>query len=133
MHQVEQIEFAQEAHADQARRVRVNRERAFDTVAFQKHLAARDFFEKFARKLSSFEEQAEVAFVESRIIEKRQEHVRARVVQKCGDFLGTRGSCLTDPGSPHLFPVNHVALARKSIFLASSAAACAGLTGRARK
>ena len=123
LHQIKKVEFTQEAHADQARHARVDRKGALHAVAFQKGLATREFFEELTGELFAFEEQADMALVESRIVEKRQEHVGARVMQKHGEFVGASRAGQLGAGDSRLFLVNHVALACWSIFLASPAAA----------
>ena len=68
----------------------MKRHGALHLVALQQRLAPHHFLENFAGKIFSFEEQTQLRFVESRVVEQRQKHVRRRMVQQCGKLFARR-------------------------------------------
>lgn len=93
LHQVHQIEIAQEAQADQTQRSRMKREGALDPVTFEQVFAAPHLFQNFSREVFSFQEKAELRFIERRIIQKREEHIRGRVVKQPGELFARGDKC----------------------------------------
>jgi hypothetical protein len=88
LHQIEQVEVAQKAHAYQARRMRMRYERSLHAIALQERLAPRNLFQNSLGEFFALQEQTEVRLIESGMIEKREQYIFSRVVQEYGDLLG---------------------------------------------
>jgi hypothetical protein len=73
--EVHQVEVFDEAQVGETRRVRMKRESALDAIILQQVFAIDDFFENFDREIFAIEQEAELGFVERRIVEEREQDV----------------------------------------------------------
>jgi len=96
LHQIEHVEVAQEPHTGQARRMRMRHKRPFYPIALQERLAPRNLLENPIGKLFALEQQAEMRLVEGGMIEKREQCLLSRIVQKHENLLGWRRLRLLD-------------------------------------
>ncbi len=71
--------------------VRMERESALDAIVFQQIFAAADLFEDFGRQIFAIEQEAELRFVERRIVEKREQDIGGVVMDECGEVVAGRG------------------------------------------
>ena len=81
LHEIHQVKIAQQSQRDEPRRPRMKRQRLLHAVILQQGLAPRHFFENFRRQIFSLQQHAQLRFLERRIIEQRQQHVRVGMVQ----------------------------------------------------
>jgi hypothetical protein len=67
----------------------MKRQRPFYTVAFQQRFPPPYFLEDFSRQVFSLEQQADLRFVQRRIIEQREQHVGRMIVQQSGKLFAS--------------------------------------------
>jgi hypothetical protein len=70
--------------------MRVRRERPLHPVARQEALAPGNLFQDSRGKVLAFEQQAEMCFIESGMVQQREQNVLSNFVQKQRDLLGGR-------------------------------------------
>src|SRR5690348_10586743 len=85
--QIHQIEVANQTECSETRTAGMKAERFLDAITLEQRLALADLFEDFAGEIFSFQEQAELRFVERRIVEQREENIRGRMMQERGEFI----------------------------------------------
>ena len=87
LNEIHQIEVTNQPESSQARSAGMKTKSALDPIAFEERLALARFFENFAGKIFSFQQQTKLRFVERGIVEQRQEHVCGRMMQKRGQLI----------------------------------------------
>jgi len=65
----------------------MKRQRPFHPVALQQRLAPRHLLENFFWEIFSFQKQADMRFVQRRIVEQRQKHIRRGMMQEHGKLI----------------------------------------------
>ena len=93
LHEIHQIKIPEKPQTDQAWRSRMKSERPLHPIALQEWFAPRNLFEDFSRKVFSFEQHAKLRLVERRIVEKCEEHIGRRMMQKGREFFARGDAC----------------------------------------
>ncbi len=92
--QIHQVKILDEAHAGEARRVRMEGKGALDAIIFEEILALGNFFQDFDGKVFAVEQETELGFVERRIAEKSEKDVGGMVMEECREVVAGSGEDL---------------------------------------
>ena len=92
--EIHQVEVFDEAHAGEARRVRMEGESALDAIIFDEIFTLADFLQDFNGKIFAVEQEAELRFVEGGIIEESEQDVGGVVMQENCEVVAGGGEDL---------------------------------------
>jgi hypothetical protein len=87
LHKIHKVEITNQPQADEPRRTRVKRQATLHAVALQERFAARYFLKNFPGKVFPLKQQTKLCFLQRRIIQKREQHIRRRMMQERGKFF----------------------------------------------
>ncbi len=87
LHKIHQVQVAQQPQAHQSRRPRMKRQRLLYPIALEQWLPPRHLLKHFRRQAFPLQYQANMRFVERRIVKQREDHFRGRVMQQNGQFF----------------------------------------------
>ena len=92
LHEIHEVQIAQEPQTYEARRARMKKERALDSIGFQPRFAQANFFEKFGGQIFASQEKTQGCVVERGILEERQQHRGIGMIDQCGEFVAGGGA-----------------------------------------
>ena len=78
--------------------MRMKSERTLHTIIFEELFAIGDFVENLGGQIFAVEQEAELSFIERRIVEKSEKHVGGVVMEKRGEVVACCDECLLSVG-----------------------------------
>ena len=71
--------------------MRMEGERAFDSIIFEKVFARGDFFEDFGGEIFAIEQEAELRFVERGVVENSEQDLSGGMLEESGEAVASGG------------------------------------------